>query len=111
MADTPSGVADGTLRDGAEASSRAAVEGFWTKSSILPPMLGPRSRGTRVAVYFSGSESFSVQFGDIGFSTDLWTDTEGLGLLIGKLQAAKVRAEIAREKAPLAPLDDSDIPF
>ena len=116
QADAPGGVAGGS-RDGAGASSRevvrARVEGFWTSGVTLPPMLGPRSRGTYVKTYFSGGESFEIAFGDIGFSMEVWTDDEGLGALIGQLQAARVRAQIARDNAPFVSVDvdEDDVPF
>jgi len=110
MTDAPVGVADGTSRDDAGAS-REAVESFWSKGRLLAPVVGPSHRGTRVKSWYGGATSVNVVFGDFDHESSIWMTLGGLESLVGELQATLVRARIARENAPLVPLDDSDIPF
>ena len=97
QADAPFGVAGDVSRDDAGASREVAVESFWTDRRLLPQAHGSQHRGTRAGVYFSGKGSFCVEFGEFEHSTSIWTTEAGLERLIGSLQAALVRARIARE--------------
>lgn len=67
---------------------------FHSGGALLPPLLGPASKGTRAKVWSSGSGSFAVIFGEFGHESTVWTTLAGLDALIGDLTAAKVRAEI-----------------
>ena len=73
----------------------AVDRSFWSRGvDVAPPW--PHAKGTHVRVFFSG-ESFEVAFGDPGAQFSLWVDEEALAALVGDLQAALVRARIARE--------------
>jgi hypothetical protein len=99
-ADTPVGVAGGVASDGpAPSEASVAAEPFSTTGKLLPPLIGPPQRGTRVRTYFSGSTSFAVEFGDFGHGTSVWTNERGIEALIGELGAALARARIARDVA------------
>ncbi len=96
----PQGVTGDVLRDGGEPSRGVTADrSFWTKGAIMPPLLGSIGNATRARVYWSGVESFQVELGNFNHSTQVWTDEKGIEALIGDLQAALVRARIAREQA------------
>jgi hypothetical protein len=119
----PNGVPGDASCDGAEPSQVVADVAaelvasdrlFWSKGAMLPPLIGSRANSTRAAVYFSGVESFQIEFGNFNHTTQIWTTLGGLRSLIGDLQAALVRAEISgAEDRPLVPppLDPTDVPF
>jgi hypothetical protein len=100
MADSPGfGVPVDGARDGAGASSRAVVEGFFSKGVTLPPLYGPISFGAPVRTWFNGSDSFNVIFSVGCLSFDVWTDERGIESLIGDLTDLLARARAEREQA------------
>jgi hypothetical protein len=98
---TPHGVAGDASRDGGSPSSRAVIgqvidPSFFTRERTIPAAYG--SLGTPIIIYWSGDETFNVTFGSQSAAAfDIWTDFRGLEAMITALQAAKVRAGIARE--------------
>lgn len=110
--DTPFGVAGDVSRDGGDTPSRAVIDqaidqSFFTRERLIPPGFG--ALATPIIVYWSGGDSFHVAIGSSGgFAAEIWTDDAGMEAMIGSLQAALVRARIAREA--LLTIDD-DLPF
>lgn len=101
MTDSPGfGVPVDGARDGAGASSRAVVEGFFSKGVTLPPLFGDGREGTPVRTWFNGGDAFDVILsGRNGLSVDVWTDERGIELLMGDLLDLLARARAAREQA------------
>jgi hypothetical protein len=126
--DTPNGVPGDVSRDGGDTPSRAVIEqvidqSFFTRERMIPSAYGALM--TPVVIYWSGEGTFNVTFGSsTSAAFDIWTDDRGLEAMITSLQAALVRAQIAREAMglPATPsrevawlsegvIDPADIPF
>jgi len=76
------------------------VEAFSTGFEVPKVTEQFGARPTPVDVYVSDSAdpSVKVEFGPFGCSSEVWTTLAGLEALVGRLQAALVRARIAREQ-------------